>query len=198
MTKPTDAMRAECERALDAWTQGSDLPLPGPGPGRTARYHTQMSIAPGKCQRCGAFRAGFNVLAPEVRALREALEAVALRGERGCVFIYAGGTTCRRATRPDLWFCDFHTNPTAERTHTEINGTPLPTPSGSIPEASQRSTTVHEVKSEAVAQREPEADDYASAEAEWSKLPHVCGTLSPTTGEALRFGVRWGWGRGAK
>ena len=50
---------------------------------------------------------------------------------------------------------------------------------------------------EAVAQREPEADDYASAEAEWSKLPHVCGTLSPTTGVALRFGDRWGWGRGA-
>ena len=62
-------------------------------------------------------------------------------GERGCVFIYAGGTTCRRAARPDLWFCDFHTNPTAERTHTEINGTPLPTHAGSIPEASQRSTT---------------------------------------------------------
>ena len=60
----------------------------------------------------------------------------------------------------------------------------LPPPSPSSPEA--------------VAQREPEADDYASAEAEWSKLPHVCGTLSPTTGEALRFGVRWGWGRGAK
>ena len=67
MTKPTDAMRAECERALDAWTQGYDPPLPGHGP----------SIVPGKCQRCDDFRAGFNVLAPEVRALREALEAAA-------------------------------------------------------------------------------------------------------------------------
>ena len=59
-------------------------------------------------------------------------------GERGCVFIYAGGTTCRRATRPDLWFCDFHTKPTAERIHTEINGTPLAAPSGSIPVSAAR------------------------------------------------------------
>ena len=64
MTNPTDAMRAECERALDAWTQGYDLPLPGHGP----------SIAPGKCQRCDDFRAGFNVLAAEVAALRAGRE----------------------------------------------------------------------------------------------------------------------------
>ena len=70
----TDAMRAECERALDAWTQGYDLPLPGLGPRRMARYHTHMSIAPGKCQRCGDFRAGFSVLAAEVAALRAGRE----------------------------------------------------------------------------------------------------------------------------
>ena len=79
MTDPTDAMRAECERALDAWTQASrggryDLTLPGHGP----------SIVPGKCQRCDDFRAGFNVLAPEVRALREALERLVGR-DIGCI-----------------------------------------------------------------------------------------------------------------
>ena len=71
-TEISDAMRAECERALDAWTQGYDLPLPGHG--RTARYHTHMSIAPGKCRRCGDFRAGFSVLAAEVAALRAGRE----------------------------------------------------------------------------------------------------------------------------
>ena len=59
--RPTDAMRAECERALDAWTHGP-------------------SIVPGKCQRCDDFRAGFSVLAAEVAALRAGREeAVRLR-----------------------------------------------------------------------------------------------------------------------
>ena len=64
MTNPTDAMRAECERALDAWTRGHGPTLPGHGP----------SIVPGKCQRCDDFRAGFNVLAARVEAWCQRLE----------------------------------------------------------------------------------------------------------------------------
>ena len=93
MTKPTDAMRAECERALDAWTQGYDLPLPGHGP----------SIAPGKCQRCDGFRAGFYVLAAEVAALRAGreedarLRLFALRATAQAVLTGAAVEAARRA-----------------------------------------------------------------------------------------------------
>ena len=68
---PTDALRAECEKALREWWISPDAsnafgrPTPGLGPAGMVD---------------AAFRAGFNVLAPEVKRLR-ALAALANRPE---------------------------------------------------------------------------------------------------------------------
>ena len=60
MTAPTDALRAECEKALREWWISPDaskaIPIPGLGPPRMVD---------------AAFRAGFNVLAAQL-AQREA------------------------------------------------------------------------------------------------------------------------------